>query len=97
MRCFVPLPTQSQLAIDPAIASVALLETALYVTACAFWVGIPEIEDMEEIYADGEPPRSLVTARRILEKIDALSEDLASYRRQRDQENGARDSTGLPF
>ena len=97
MRCFVPLPTQSELAIDPEIASVAVLETALYVTACAFWVGIPEFDSLEEIYADGQPPRSLRTARLILEKIEALSEDLANYRRQRDQENRDRDSADLPF
>lgn len=86
----VELPTPPELAHDPELAALALLDAALHVAAYAIIADNMELCAQDEDYVDEQSSPSLLTARDILEKMEVLERDLERYRQQRMAEALAR-------
>ena len=80
------LPTPPELARDPELASLTLLEAAIHVTTHAIIAENMEICAQEDFVGHRQPLPSTQTAGDILDKLKDLWRDCELYRRQRGEE-----------
>ena len=86
----VGLPTPPELAREPELAALALLEASMHVAAYAIIAENMELCAQEKDRIDEQPSLSLLTAKDILEKMEVLERELERYRKQRTDEALAR-------
>ena len=80
----VELPTPPELAHDPELAALALLEASMHVAAYAIIAENMELCAQEdENHIDEKTSLSLLTAKELLEKIEILENVLERYRKHR--------------
>lgn len=79
----VELPTPPELARHPELAALALLEASMHVAAYAIIAENMELCAHQEQPPEEQPSPSLLTAAKILDKMETLGRDLERYRRQR--------------
>ena len=84
------LPTPPELARDPELATLVLLEAAIHVATHAIIAENMEICAQEDFVGYRQPLPSIQTAVDILDKLEDLWRDCELYRRQREEEALAR-------
>jgi hypothetical protein len=84
------LPTPHELARDPELATIILLEAAIHVATHAIIAENMEICDQEDFVGHRQPLPSTQTAGDILDKLKDLWRDCERYRRQRKEEAPAK-------
>lgn len=84
------LPTPPELARDPELATLVLLEAAIHVATHAIIAENMEICAQEDFVGHRQPLPSIQTAVDILDKLENLWRVCELYRRQREEEAPAR-------